>query len=340
MTTHFKRWLSFILVLCFLFAIPATANASSVFPDDLYLQQSTYGTCTLTSAAMMIRARMYLSNNNYWTHVTENDVRYYGWLEGAGLYWNWTYTIQDCRVSIKREQVSEGFTIEELKELLDKHPEGIVLYVDSVPHAVFITDYEGDTFYCADPASYYSGKRIPLAESYTASRVGDQDAVLANTYSYWYVSSYSIPECTEDVGPAPDFCECSTDAAGEYICTSTNTLNIRSGHSTVSTVIGSIPSGAVVNVTMANDEWAHVEYNGIKGFASLDYLRKSYIEGDMDNDGKASNSDIVVLVRYIVGLLDTNSETAIRIQEYGDLNSDGVISNSDLLAITRIVIGL
>lgn len=338
MKKHSIRWISCILALCLLFSIPAAAGAVVTFPDSLYLQQASYGTCTLCSTTMMIRARMYLSNNNYWTHVIENDVRYYGWLSGAGLRWSWTYTIQDCRITIGREAVS-GFTAEELKALLDAHPEGIVLYVSSVPHAVFLTDYEGDTFYCADPANYYSGKRIPLSESYTARRIGDQEAVLAAASSYWYVSSYSIPEYTGDVGPAPDYCVCTDDTAGEYICTASK-LNIRTGHSTISTVIGTIPSGAVVNVTMTGDEWAHVEYNGTVGFASLEYLKKVYTTGDMDGDNIVSNSDIIVLVRYIVGLIDENSEIALHIKEYGDINADGTITNSDLLEVARIIVGI
>ncbi|MBE6948752.1 MAG: hypothetical protein E7456_02785 [Ruminococcaceae bacterium] len=339
MKKHFIRWISCALILCILFSIPVTATAASTLPDSIYLQQES-GLCTLTSATMMIRSRMYLSNNNKWVLVTTNDVRTYGWLNGVGLYWNWTYTLDDCRINVRREIV-EGITTEDLKAVLDAHPEGIVLYVTSVPHAVFLTDYEGDTFYCADPSPYYSGKRIPLSESYTASRVGDQDAVLAATYSYWYVNSYSIPEYTDEVIPPMDIpseCSCTEDLAGQYRCIASDALNIRSRHDTASPVLGTIPSGAVVTVTRANGEWAHVEYNGISGYAYMQYLEEVVVKGDIDGDTHVSNADIVTLVRYLVGMYEEGSETYYRVVRYGDVNRDGRINNTDLLEIAIITV--
>lgn len=73
--------------------------------------------------------------------------------------------------------------------------------------------------------------------------------------------------------PEPDTCTCSTSYAGTYTCTTTTyPLTIRSGHGTGYSAIGSIPSGATVTVTKANGSWAHVEYGGISGYASMEYL--------------------------------------------------------------------
>ena len=74
-------------------------------------------------------------------------------------------------------------------------------------------------------------------------------------------------------------CSCSTEYAGNYTCTATTlNLNIRSGHGTGYSVVGSIPPGATVRVTKSSgtskDDWAHVEYNGITGYASMEYLSK------------------------------------------------------------------
>ena len=69
-------------------------------------------------------------------------------------------------------------------------------------------------------------------------------------------------------------CSCSESYAGNYTCTSKTTLNIRSGHSASSSVIGSIPSGTTVYVAKSDGTWAHVEYNGINGYASMTYLSK------------------------------------------------------------------
>ena len=45
-------------------------------------------------------------------------------------------------------------SVEDLKKLLEEHPEGIVAYDSNKPHAIALTDYdaETDTFYCSDPA--------------------------------------------------------------------------------------------------------------------------------------------------------------------------------------------
>ena len=71
-------------------------------------------------------------------------------------------------------------------------------------------------------------------------------------------------------------CTCSTSYAGTYTCTTSNSpLTIRSGHGTNFTAVGSIPSGATVTVSKGNGIWAHVTYNGISGYASMEYLSKN-----------------------------------------------------------------
>ncbi len=74
-------------------------------------------------------------------------------------------------------------------------------------------------------------------------------------------------------------CSCSESYAGYYQCiTQSDPLNMRGGHGTGYAVVGSIPSGATVYVSKAqgvsNSSWAHVEYNGIKGYCSMQYLKR------------------------------------------------------------------
>ncbi|MBR5515726.1 MAG: hypothetical protein IKU52_05945, partial [Clostridia bacterium] len=71
------------------------------------------------------------------------------------------------------------------------HPEGFVLYCGNLPHAVFITDVEGDTIYCCDP-DYNEYQRTSLASSWLGVKYGSQSSVLSNTTATWYVKSYSI----------------------------------------------------------------------------------------------------------------------------------------------------
>ena len=56
------------------------------------------------------------------------------------------------------------------------------------------------------------------------------------------------------------------------VVTSTGNLNIRSRPDILSTVIASAPKGAVLTVLGQQKNWYTVNYNGIVGFASADYI--------------------------------------------------------------------
>lgn len=75
-------------------------------------------------------------------------------------------------------------------------------------------------------------------------------------------------------------CNCSESYAGDYRCTSKSTLLIRSGHGTGYSSLGSIPSGATVHVSKADGTWAHVTYNGISGYSSMQYLEAINVNHD------------------------------------------------------------
>ena len=279
-----RRLLSIVLTAAILLGmmpfLVVRTNAATCLPDGVYLTQAGKTTCTLCSATMMLRARMYLSGNTKWAHVTESGIKSDAWIDGTGLRWSFTYQIDGNSMTVSHKGLS-GISASKLKAVLDEHPEGIVLYCGNIPHAVFLTDYEGDIFYCADPYSGYSGTRIPLDASWLGDKYGSQATILKQVTAYWYVSSYSI---IDNRNETPETCDCVTDYAGTYICTTMpdNVLNIRSGHGTSYRIIGSIPSGATVTVIKASggsvNDWAHITYNGIEGFASMGYLMKLDVE--------------------------------------------------------------
>jgi uncharacterized protein YgiM (DUF1202 family) len=280
-----KRILSLMLVLvCVLACVPtatavqeADAHASypapgtgSVdLPDELFLTQDGSGTCTLCSATMMIRHALYINHNHNWSSAKESAVRPYGWYNGVGLKWDFTYVIDGTSIKVGHQGVN-GFSVQSLKKVLDEHPEGIVLYCGNLPHAVFLFDYEGDTFYCAETVKGYSGKRIKLEDSWLGYRYGSLSWLLANVTSYWYIKDYS-----DETGSRE--CDCTALYAGTYVCTTSSSgLLIRNGHGTDSDVLGLIPSGEKVTVHRTSgkgyNDWAHVSYNGINGYCSVRYL--------------------------------------------------------------------
>ena len=172
----------------------AKLSLLSNLPTGIFLQQKTTSSCTLASSAMMLRSRCYLSGNTCWSNISESSIQGAAW-SSQWLKWNWSYSISGNKLNVSHASVS-GISVNSLKNLINQHPEGIVLYAynssRSLQHAVLVFDYSGNTFYCADPAQDYSGKKLALGSSLLGKWFGGQSGVLSNTHAYWYVSSYSI----------------------------------------------------------------------------------------------------------------------------------------------------
>ena len=198
-----KRLLSILMItiLCFglLAALSVPAQAAEVLPQTLYMEQSRSGICTMTSAAMLLRSALYLNGSSHWSEIGESEAANACWLWGQGILYQWTFETDYASIHVERTELN-GITADELKAVLDEHPEGIEFYCGGVPHAVFLTDYEGDTFYCADPAPYNSCRRIPLSESWNACRLGGtQEAVLRNATAYWAITDMAVTADMDEI---------------------------------------------------------------------------------------------------------------------------------------------
>ena len=199
-----KRILSILLVISLCLALTAVlstpAAAAENLPQELYMEQSRGGICTMTSAAMLLRSALYMYGSSHWSEIGEREAANACWLWGSGILFEWSFETDYAKIDVERTVLS-GISAEELKAVLDEHPEGIEFYCGGVPHAVLLTDYEGDTFYCADPAPYNSCRRIPLADSWNGYRLGGtQDAVLRNATAYWSITDMKI---TQDMDERP-----------------------------------------------------------------------------------------------------------------------------------------
>ncbi|MDO4971859.1 MAG: RICIN domain-containing protein [Bacteroidales bacterium] len=180
------------ILMCAGFAVTPTTNAAVPYPNNLYLTQQTDYTCTLVSNAMMLRARMYLSNNYNWTAITESSLAPYGWINGAGQRSSYSCSFAGCSFTINQAYVN-GLTVSQLQSILAAHPEGVCIYVTSIPHAQWVTDIENGVVYSGDSSCpAYFGRR-PLANTYQGQCYGyNQASVLSHVTSYWYVSSYNV----------------------------------------------------------------------------------------------------------------------------------------------------
>ena len=195
MKNALKRSFAILLALAILAGLCVLPASAASFPSSLYLRQITNVSCTRASNTMMCRARAYLSGNDNWSSITEYDLTNCGaWSDSYGMSWNYTLSkpgdgIHSIRVS---ETAVSGLSLGTVKALLNAHPEGFVMYCGRLPHAIFITDYQGDTIYCSDPGWGYSGDRRPLTSSYFGTCYGSQANILANVTAYWYVAGYNI----------------------------------------------------------------------------------------------------------------------------------------------------
>lgn len=131
-------------------------------------------------------------------------------------------------------------------------------------HSIYVTAVNGDTVVFTD-CNYTAKCYIRWDATISISK-------LRASFEYLQSAPFAMTDTPVD-------CGCSEEYAGIYRCTTeTSYLNIRSGHGTSFGIVSSIPPGGIVTVTEASgtskSDWAHVEYNGYTGYASMQYLQK------------------------------------------------------------------
>ena len=140
---------------------------------------------------------------------------------------------------------------------LDNLKAGDIVRFRGGEHSIFITAVDGDIVTYADCNSDH---QCVIRWNQTILK-----STIKASFTYLDPAPYTWVSGGE--------CDCSRSYDGNYRCiVDGSTLNIRSGHGTSHSIIGSIPDGAIVYVSKANGEWAHVYYNGINGYASMQYL--------------------------------------------------------------------
>lgn len=155
-----------------------TATFGDVNADSVFLKQAKgSSTCTLVASAMMMRRAAMMSGNSNWASITESSLKPSAW-SSSGLYNSFSY----AGISVKSAKISSNKT-NTFISLLNQHPEGIVIYDFSYPHAILLTDYTDGIFYCADPAPGYASGRIPVSKASITVESADK---------YWYVASPSV----------------------------------------------------------------------------------------------------------------------------------------------------
>ena len=172
-----KKLMALVLSLVLMAVMLPGALAVDLNVDaGFYFKQSRGGTCTLASAAMMLRRRAYLDGLIDWVDVTENSVKSSAW--SGGLSHSFNYKAMQVGYATLPSGNAEKTQV--LVELLAQHPEGIVLYDRRQPHAVLLTDYTDGVFYCSDPAGSVSSGRVPISAASIS---------IGSSSCYWYITS-------------------------------------------------------------------------------------------------------------------------------------------------------
>ena len=146
-----RKTLAALLATMALMAVLLPGAVDLNVDAGFYFKQSRGGTCTLASAAMMLRRRAYLDGMDSWVDVTENGIKSTAW--SGGLSHSFTYN--DMHVGYATLPSGKAAKTEALVSILAEHPEGIVLYDRTRPHAVLLTDYTNGVFYCSASCYWY-----------------------------------------------------------------------------------------------------------------------------------------------------------------------------------------
>lgn|GEM_PF-553219 len=192
-----KRVIGLILLIviinlldpCYGYIRSKAASFDEINHPDVFLKQVNGDMqCTLVAVTMLLRRAAMLSGYPNWADITTDQVRKDAWVEGVGL----KYSFSHAGFTVNKAQFGND-RVNEAIALLQKHPEGIVIYDQygrSRPHAVLLTDYTDGIFYCADPSDAVAYGRIPVNQGLV--RVEEAEF-------YYYISGPSIPAPTASV---------------------------------------------------------------------------------------------------------------------------------------------
>lgn len=212
-----------------------------------------------------------------------------------------TYTVTATSLNVRSTPSTSGAKVGTL-------PNGVQVSVSSANGKWAAVSYNGISGYCS--MDYLK-----------------QEAAQTTT-----AATTSAPaETTTTTAAASDFSE---SYAGTYSVTA-SALNLRSGPSTASSKVGTIPGGTLVEVTSANGKWAAVSYNGVSGYCSMDYLKQEAVQTTTATSAaQTTTTTETTTTAAVATTVDTNVDDRY-VTLYGDINCDGVIDITDAVMLQK-----
>ncbi len=246
------RMLSLVLSLCIVFSIatlPVMAESGVTiealqeqYPHGVYWNGGNADSYTLTPCT-------HHPDCDYTGGCDCNSFRGLG-IQCLGFAYQLATIVYGGNQYLERSPIYVSSAIDNIKA-------GDIVRYKNGTHSIFVTSVDGDIVTYADCNS----------DNQCGIRWGQ--TILKSTLK----ASFTYLDPAPYAWVSGEGCDCSRSYEGNYKCVvDGSTLNIRSGHGTSHSKIGSIPDGAIVYVSKSNGEWAHVFYNGINGYVSMEYL--------------------------------------------------------------------
>lgn len=164
-----------VMIMSPLFYSPAYAQSDEEQlniedPELYYVKKYHSGDCVLCSNAYMIMRAAYYNGSEDYQKITNNLLRRYACTSKHGciMKHDYKFTFDGVTYRIKAKSLSGKKSAKEkkLKELLEEHPEGIVVRgaARSGGHGILLTSYEDGKFYAVDSAQNYHGRNKGIVE--------------------------------------------------------------------------------------------------------------------------------------------------------------------------------
>ncbi|AMC93201.1 hypothetical protein AOC36_04205 [Erysipelothrix larvae] len=179
--------------------------------------------------------------------------------------------------------------------------------------------------------------------------VVDKDVEVDLTSVFGYISSNRItklPKVTNYGTSVPQTRITLKSSEVNYMISTGDgtSLNMRSSWTTNSRIMTTIPDNAIVkSVGIASNGWVKVEYNGLRGYVSPDFVKQTEspievptgMKGDLNGDSKIDSRDMMAIYRHIIGTVTISANDFYK----ADINGDGKIDSRDMMAVYRHIIG-
>ncbi len=260
--------------------------------DNIIVNNTTYyygSGCSLLALTNAVSALLGLTSKsqlrNYDVYPTDladyaiqKGFRTTGAIDDEGLYSTW------CSEKGSKYGISYAGKVSSFNNTAKTHIQhgGVVIY-NAPGHFMCIAAYDSASqqYLVLDSAPSKSrqtaavnGKRWVSETILTEGASNDKKLIFKHGFLL-AGSGTVIPTPTVPPIPISSDCGCSESYKGTYtVNTTSKNLNVRKGHGTGYSVVGSLSKGAEVEVLKGNGTWAHIIYDGSERYINMQYLKK------------------------------------------------------------------